>query len=130
MLARPAPAAPAARTLARHDTGEALVDIGNEPETAHFAIGNDVDAGVGLPLDDFGDHALDPIGIETRVERLALLLCLDHRQQIGRPRQAADMRREYPLRALLHDFPPAAGSLARKTDQVSTVRSAVIDGMK
>jgi len=38
--------------------------------------------------------------------------------------------REYPLRTLFHNIPPAAGSVARKADQVSTVRSAVIDGTK
>ena len=80
MLARPAPAASAARTLARLDPGEALVDIGDKAETAHFAVGDDVDAGIGLLLDDLGNGTFDAVGIRTGVERLASLLCLDHRQ--------------------------------------------------
>ena len=68
MLARPAPAAPAAGALAWLDAGEALVDIRNEPETAHFAIGDDVDAGIGLLLDDLGDGTFEAAGIASGVK--------------------------------------------------------------
>jgi len=130
MLARSAPAASAAGALARLDAGETRVDIGNEPETAHFAISDDVDAGLGLLLDDLGDRVFHPARVASGVKRLALLFRLDHRQQIGRSRQAADVGGEDPLRALLHDVPPVSGRVARKADQVSTVRSAVSDGIK
>src|SRR6266404_2017641 len=106
MLSRPSPASPAAGAFAWLDAGEPLVDIRNEPETAHFTIGEDVNASIGLLLDDLGNRASDPAGIASGVEWLASLLCLHHRQQIGRPGEAADVAREYPLRALLHDLPP------------------------
>jgi hypothetical protein len=106
MLARPAPAASAAGALAWLDAEEALVDIRNEPETPHFAIGDDIDAGVGLLLDDLGNCGLDAIGIDRGVEGFAPFLRLDNLQQIGRPRQAPDMSGENTLRVLLHDFPP------------------------
>jgi hypothetical protein len=38
-----------------------------------------------------------------------MLLRLDHRQQIGRPRQAADMGGQYAMRAVLHSRLPGWG---------------------
>ena len=39
---------------ARLDAGKALVDIGDEADPAHLAIGDDVDAGFGLALHRLG----------------------------------------------------------------------------
>ena len=91
MLARPRPGAFVARVRTRLDAGEAVVDIGNKPEPAHLAIGDDVDAGFGLLLDHLGNRTLDPARIKLGIKRCALLLRQDQCQQIGRPRQAADM---------------------------------------
>ena len=113
MLARPAPAAPAAGALARLDAGETLIDVGDKSEPSHLAIGDDVDAALCLPAHDLRDRALDPPRIELRIERRTLLLRQDHRQQIGRPRQTADMGGQYPLRAVLHKrLPRCSESLA------------------
>jgi len=86
MLARPRPSAFAARVRARFEAGEALIDIGDETEPPHLAVSDDIDAGLCLSPDDFGDGALDASGKSCGVERPAPLFRLDHVQQIGRPR--------------------------------------------
>jgi hypothetical protein len=101
-----APVAGAARVLARLYAGKPLVDIGNEPKPPHLAIGYDVDAAVGLLLDDLCDGFLDAARKGFAIERLAAFPGLDHVQQIGRPRQAADMGRQDAFRAPLHVVPP------------------------
>src|SRR6516162_7881714 len=106
MLARPRPGAFAARVRTRLDAGEAVVDIGDKPEPAHLSIGDDIDAGFGLLLDDFGNRALDPAHITLGIKRGAFLLSHGHCQQIGRPRQAPDMGRQYATRAVLHRYLP------------------------
>ena len=110
MLARPSPGALAARVWARLDAGEAVIDIGDEPEPTHLAIGDNIDAGFGLLLDDRGNCRLDPARIELGIKWRAMLLRLDHRQQIGRPRQAANMRGQYAMRAVLHPRLPGCGA--------------------
>ena len=125
------PVAAAAGALARLDAGKTFVDIRDEAETTHLAIGDDIDAAFGLLANHFGDRACDAARIGLSVERLASLLGLDHLQQIGRPRQAADMGGENTLRASFHLASPVRfDSVAQRADQVSTVRSAEIDDMK
>src|SRR5689334_12546548 len=132
MLARPRPGALGDRVRARVEASEALINIGDKPEPPHLAIGGDIDAALGLPSHDFCDCALHARRKRGCIEIPAPLLRLDHLQQIRRPRQASDMCRENSLNALFHEIPPRLheASLRAGVDQVSTVRSAVIDGMK
>ena len=125
------PVAAAAGALARLDAGKALIDIGDEAETPHLAVGDDIDTAIGLLANHFGDRACDAARVGLGVEALAPLLGLEHLQQIGRPRQAADMGGQYSLCASFHRASPVwRATVARNSDQVSTVRSAEIDGMK
>jgi hypothetical protein len=47
---------------ARLDASEALVDVGDEADAAHLAIGDNVDAGLRLLFYRLGDRGFDPGG--------------------------------------------------------------------
>ncbi len=114
VLARLVPIIGGLGAAARLDAGQAFVDVGNKADAAHLAIGDDVDAGIGLTPHGLGDGALDARRERRLVDRLAALLPQDHRPQIVGPRQAADMRRQNAIGAAFHDFLPAiCRSLAR-----------------
>src|SRR5438477_1682653 len=85
------PVAAAAGALARLDAGKALIDIGDEAETPHLAVGDDIDTAIGLLANRFGDRARNAARKGVSVERLGALLGLDHLQQIERPRQTSDV---------------------------------------
>src|SRR6202011_611236 len=74
VFARLAPVIGALGRGARLDAGEALVDVGDETDAAHLAIGDDIDAGLGLLFYRFADRCLDPGRVGRLVDCLALLL--------------------------------------------------------
>ena len=106
---------------------EALVDVGDEADAAHLAVGDDVDAGLRLPPHGLGDGALDARRERRLVDRLAALLLQDHRPQIVGPRQAADMRGQDAIGAAFHDFLP--GSCQQRSAERITSSEKQISGM-
>src|SRR5262249_43395263 len=62
----------------------------------------DIHAEVDLLAYDLGDRAAHPGFVRLPVCALAALAGADHRQQIGRPREAADVGREDPVDAAFH----------------------------
>jgi len=70
----------AAGVVARLDTGKAFVDIGDEAETPHLAVGDDIDAAFSLLANHVHDRACNAARKTLGVKRLAPLLGLDHLQ--------------------------------------------------
>ncbi len=77
----------------RLDAGEALLGINEEPGLRGFAVADDIDAALGLLLDDFGNGTGHALLIGRRVELAAFAgeLRFHHVEQVGGARQAADM---------------------------------------
>ena len=101
-FARAPPWAAARYFLVDLEAAEALVDIGDEARLAELAVVDHVDAELDLPAHDLADGAAQPRGMGLLVDRLALLLGLDRGEQIGGPRQAADMSGENAIAACFH----------------------------
>src|SRR5262249_4687742 len=124
-LARPRPRALPRHFLVDLETAETFVDIRDEARLAEFAVVDDVDAEIDLLAADLGDRGAQPRGMRLLVDRLALFLSLYDIEQIGGPRQAADVSGENSLGASLHapspflvDADPSAslpGNARRKT---------------
>ena len=95
----------AAGVVARLDTGKAFVDIGDEAETPHLAVGDDIDAAFSLLANQtaLATRRAKPSASSGSPRSLAWIIC----KQIGRPRHAADMSGEYSLRASLHRALPS-----------------------
>ena len=89
--------------------------IGHPVELAVLAVADDVDAGVDLLADHLVDGALHPRRERGLVVGLAQLLGVQHRDQIGRPRQAAGVGGQDAARAALHSNSRcASGGLSRR----------------
>ena len=109
--------------------------IGHPVELAVLAVADHVEAGVGLLADHLVDGALHPRRECGLVVGLAQLLGVQHRDQIGRPRQAAGVGGEDAARAALHsdfslcvrqDFQDADTSVSSgKQKRVGRTRSAL-----
>ena len=76
--------------------------VGHPVELAVLAVADDVDAGIDLPANDLGDGALHPRRERGLVVGLAQFLGVEHRHQIGRPRQAAGVGGQDAAGAALH----------------------------
>src|SRR5260370_27787942 len=118
-LARTSP-----RALPRHlgidlEADETIFDLGDEARLAELAVVDDVDAQLDLLVHDLGDRPAQPRGVRLLVHALALLLGLDHVEQIGGTRQAADMGGENSLGASLHCASPLPPPSPRKRETSS-----------
>ena len=82
--------------------GHPVFDIGGIARFRHLAVIDQVDAGIGLLLDDLGNRFADARRQRGGIDRHAFLLCEHHADQIIGPRQAAGMRRQKPLRPQCH----------------------------
>jgi hypothetical protein len=92
---------PARRGLAL-EAGEAIHDVAEEARLPLLTVGDDVDAGVGLPAHDLGHRLAHQPGIGVAIVGLpSVLRGQEGNEGIG-PRQAADVGREDPFRASLH----------------------------
>ncbi len=88
------------------DLGQALEPrsgVGHPVELAVLAVADHVDAGRGLLADDLVDRPFYPRRKSRAVVRLVQLLGVQHRHEIGGPRQAAGVRREDPTSAAPHE---------------------------
>jgi hypothetical protein len=81
---------------------EALDDVAEEARLPLLAIGDDVDAGVGLAANDVGDGLAHQARVGLGVVRLAAVLRGQQRNEVVGAREAADVRREDPVGAALH----------------------------
>src|SRR5205814_9673146 len=78
----------------RTDAGETVTDVEGVRDLALLAVTDAVDAAGHLLLDDFAHRGGEP-GFESRfVKGVAGFARLEHRQEFGRARQAADMGRQ------------------------------------
>src|SRR5260221_2259470 len=82
------------------EAAETFVDVGDEARLAELAVVDDVDAELDLLVHDLGDRPAQPRGVRLLIDALALLLGLDHVEQIGGAPQGADIGCEELLRAL------------------------------
>src|SRR2546426_2290960 len=90
--------------LAHLDAAETLPDVGREAGLAELAVVDAVDPGLDLLSDDLRDRAPDAPGQGVLRVGQPAGLGRDQRTKIVRPRQAAGMRRENPVRASHHGF--------------------------
>ena len=88
------------------DAGEPVTHIEGVGDLALLAVADAVDAAGDLLLDDLAHRPREPRLERGLVEPLAGLACFEHRQEIGRARQAADMRRQDAVGAELHRGTP------------------------
>ncbi len=75
----------------RFEAVEALLDVGEEAGLRELAVGDDIDAAVGLLAHDIGDRFGDHPVVGLLVVRLAAVFRLHQVEQVVRARQAADM---------------------------------------
>ena len=97
----------------RADTGQPMADIKGVGDLAELAVADAVDAGRDLFSDDVVDR-----GRQTGVERRLLdrppgLARFQELEQVGRARQAADMRRQDAFAAVFHLPEPRDAALTR-----------------
>src|SRR5262249_3503709 len=78
------------------EAGEALDDVAKEARLALLAVGDDVDAGVGLPAYDIGHRLTHQPGIGVVVVRLPAVLRGQDRDERVEPCEAADVGGENP----------------------------------
>jgi hypothetical protein len=102
-LARPGPRALVAVGRVDLEAAEAIVDVRDEARLAHLAVADDIDAEIGLLLDDRCDGLRHARAVAGFVDRLAALTGGACRDEIGRPRQAADMGGQDAIGALAHE---------------------------
>ena len=93
----------------RLDSGDALVQVGDPVRLAHLAVVDDVDPCVDLPPDDLADRVDQRLLVPRRVDRCAVLHRDEVVEQRSRPRKAARMRGEDPVR---HDSLPVRATSA------------------
>ena len=84
------------------EAGVALDHVVAESDLAHLAVADDVDAGLDLLGDDFGDRLLHACRELDRVDRLFVELVPHHADEIVRTREAPGVRRQDTLGAALH----------------------------
>src|ERR1044072_3373402 len=82
--------------------GVALDQLIGESGLAHLAVADDVDAGLDLFGDDFGDRLLHARRELDGVDRLFVELVPHHADEVVRTRQAPGGRRQDALGAALH----------------------------
>ena len=80
---------------------EPFIDVADEARLAVFAIVDHIDAELGLPVNDFTHGFPQAFGIAAEVEYLGAA-GLQQIEKIGRPRQAAGVRRENSFGAVFH----------------------------
>jgi hypothetical protein len=83
-------------------TRQALVDIGDEPRLAEFAVVDDVDAAFRLLAHDNIDSLRQPRLIGGGVNRFSVLHRLSHGEEIGGAREAAGVGGENAIGAAFH----------------------------
>ena len=86
---------------------EPVLDVGGVARLRHFAVVDEVDAGIGLLPDHLGDRRAHARGQRRAIDRHAFLLGVHHPDQIVRPRQAAGVGGQEALGAAFHRFLPA-----------------------
>ncbi len=119
------------------EAAEAILDVAEEADLAHLAVGDDVDARLDLLLDAILDRSGDLAVERFGVVRAVVLALLHDVEQRMRPGQAADVRRENAVRALLHGSPSeivstmdcfiAAASSGNLRSPVANVLAAHVD---
>src|SRR5262249_2359160 len=92
---------PGGRRLGR-EAVEALDDVGEEGRLALLAVGDDIDAGLGLPAHDVRDRAANELREGLAVVRLAAVLRAKESDEVVGSREAPDVRGQDPVRAPLH----------------------------
>ena len=81
---------------------EPVLDVGGVARLRHFAVVDEVDAGVGLLFDHLGHRRAHARGQRRGIDRHAFLLGVHHADQVVRPRQAAGMGGQKTFAAALH----------------------------
>jgi hypothetical protein len=84
------------------EAGEPVFDVGGVARLRHFAVVDDVDAGLALPPHHLGHRAAHARVERRALDRHALLLGIHHADEVVRPRQAAGMRGQEALGAADH----------------------------
>jgi hypothetical protein len=84
------------------EASEAFHDVAKEARLALLAVRDDVNADLGLPAHDLTDGLAHQPSVRIAIVRLRSVLGRQDGDEGVRPRQAADVRREDPLRAPLH----------------------------
>jgi hypothetical protein len=97
------------------EAGQPVLDIGGVAGLAHLAVVEHVDARVRLPLHGLPHGRPHLAGEPGFVDGLARLLRQHERQELGRSRQAAGVRRQDPLCSRLHGAPSRQSTGARGT---------------
>src|SRR5215468_11238566 len=119
-LARSGPRA-RARAGVDLEPAEAFVHVGHETRLAIFAIIDDVDAERDLLLHDLPHGLAQPRGMFRLIQSAAVRL---HKiEEVGRPRQAADVGGEDAIGAALHAS-PLRGSFPRRREPMNTNRTS------
>src|SRR6476620_5740936 len=90
----------------RADAGEAMADVEGVGDLALLAVTDAIDAARDLLFDNLAHRAGEPSFKRRFVEAVAGFARLEHPQQVGRTRQAADMSRQNMVGAELHRRPP------------------------
>ena len=88
---------------------EPVLDVGRVARLRHFAVVDQVDAGLGLLADHLCDRRAHARGQRRAIDRHAFLLGVHHADQVVRPRQAAGVRGQKALGAAFHVWSPVAG---------------------
>ena len=91
------------------EAAEAVLDVAEEADLAHLPVGHDVDAVLDLLAHPVG-HGVPHLTVEELgVVRPTVLPLLHRVEQLGRPGQAAGMRRQDAFGAALHRVLPGRG---------------------
>ena len=88
------------------EAGEPILDVHRVVGAALLAVIDHVDAGGHLPGDDIGDRRVNRGTERSEVLPSASILFEQQPHHLRRPRQAARVGGENPVRAALHGFPP------------------------
>src|SRR5262245_8480301 len=79
------------------ETGNPLQHISRPADRlAEFAVADDVDADLGLPLDHLGDRAAKTVLVGGGIICLVVLLLLEERHELRGTNEASHMRRQNP----------------------------------
>jgi len=91
------------------ETVEPVLDVGRVARLRHFAVVDQIDAGLGLFAYHLGDRIADARRERGRIDRHAFLLGVHHTDQVVRARQAAGVGGEKSFAAPLHPRPRLEG---------------------
>src|SRR3984893_13762891 len=101
-LARASPWILARRLRIRLKAAQPLVYVGDEARLAEFAVINDIDAELDLPVDNFFHRLAQAAGMRCRFATFLGSFGRHYFQEVGRPRQTAGMRGGDSVAAALH----------------------------